>query len=61
MTFVRTRLALDRLISGQTLAVRLIGEEPRRNVPKTAQDQGHTILATIDNGDGTTTITIKKK
>ena len=42
MTFVRTRLALDRLSSGDVLLVRLSGEEPLRNVPRTAAEQGHT-------------------
>lgn len=45
MTFVRTRLALDRLATGQVLLVRLKGEEPRRNVPRTATEQGHAVLA----------------
>lgn len=45
MTFVRTRLALDRMAPGQVLRVRLMGEEPRKNVPRTAVEQGHTVLA----------------
>lgn len=60
MTFVRTRLALDRLGSGQVLAVRLRGEEPRRNVPRTAAEQGHAVLALHDNPDGTATLLIRK-
>ena len=40
MTFVRTRLALDRMAPGQILLVRLRGEEPLRNVPRTAREQG---------------------
>lgn len=60
MTFVRTRLALDRLQPGQVLAVRLKGEEPRRNVPRTATDQGHQVLAETDNGDGSATLLIRK-
>jgi len=36
MTFVRTRLALDRMAPGETLLVVLKGEEPRRNVPRSA-------------------------
>lgn len=56
MTFVRTRLALDRLVPGQMLMVRLRGEEPRRNVPRTAVDQGHTIISQEDNEDGTTNL-----
>ena len=60
MTFVRTRLALDRLDPGQILAVRLKGEEPRTNIPKTATDQGHEVLAATNNEDGTTTLLIRK-
>ena len=41
MTFVRTRLALDKLAPGQLLLVKLKGEEPLRNVPRTATEQGH--------------------
>ena len=40
MTFVRVRLALDRLSSGEKLLVLLRGEEPLRNVPRTAAEQG---------------------
>ncbi len=39
MTFVRTRLALDRLKPGQTLLVSLRGTEPLRNVPRTARNR----------------------
>ncbi len=60
MTFVRTRLALDRLRSGDVLRVTLRGEEPRRNVPKTAAEQGHAILSVADGDDGTTVVSIRR-
>ena len=60
MTFVRTRLALDRMQPGQTLLVRLAGEEPRRNVPRTALEQGHAVLAQRDLPDGTTALLLRK-
>lgn len=60
MTFVRTRLALDRLSPGQILAVRLRGDEPRRNVPRSAVEQGHVTLALLDHPDGTATVFIRK-
>ena len=60
MTFVRTRLALDRLATGQTLLVQLRGEEPRRNVPRSAVEQGHTVLQQRDNLDGTTELLLRK-
>ncbi len=60
MTFVRTRLALDRMLPGQVLAIRLKGEEPRTNVPKSAIDHGHQVLATTGHADGTATVLIRK-
>lgn len=60
MTFVRTRLALDRLSSGQTLLVRMRGDEPRRNVPLSAQALGHVILQRCDNADGTSELLLRK-
>ena len=61
MTFVRTRLALDRLESGAVLHVRLKGDEPRKNVPRTAAEQGHQVLSVDDAADGTTLVAIQKK
>jgi len=46
MTFVRTRLALEKLPEGAVLQVRLRGEEPRDSVPRMATSQGHAILET---------------
>ncbi len=60
MTFVRTRLALDRMQSGQVLRVLLKGEEPRRNVPRTAAEQGHAVLRQEELPDGTTALWIRK-
>lgn len=60
MTFVRTRLALDRLSAGQILQVRLRGEEPRRNVPQTAEALGHQVVALHDAPDGTAELVIRK-
>ncbi len=60
MTYVRTRLALDRLRPGDVLQVTLRGDEPRRNVPKTAAEQGHTVLAVEDHPDGSTVVSIRR-
>jgi tRNA 2-thiouridine synthesizing protein A len=60
MTFVKTRIALDRLTSGQTLLVRLRGEEPLRNVPRTATEQGHTVLEQHEDTDGSTLLLLRK-
>ena len=60
MTFVRTRLALDRMSSGQTLLVLLRGEEPLRNVPRTAAEQGHTVLSQTTGPDGVTRLLLRR-
>lgn len=60
MTFVRTRLALDRLKNGQILCVWLQGDEPLRNVPKTAVEQGHSIVQRSDSDDGSVKIWFRK-
>ena len=60
MTFVRTRLALDRLQSGEILAVRLRGEEPERSVPQTAVEQGHAILSQSKDSNGVTLLLLRR-
>jgi tRNA 2-thiouridine synthesizing protein A len=60
MTFVRTRLALDRLAPGQVLKVRLQGDEPRRSVPLTAAAQGHQVLGESTDGVGVMTLLLRK-
>ena len=60
MTFVRTRLRLDRMASGGTLRVRLRGEEPIRNVPRMAESLGHAVLERLEEGDGVVTLAIRK-
>lgn len=60
MTFVRTRLALDRLQPGEVLRLALKGDEPRRNVPRTAAEQGHAVLRQAEEPDGTLLLWIRK-
>ena len=60
MTFVRTRLALDRLLPGQILAVRLRGKEPLQNVPRTAAEQGHAVLSLETDADGVSLLVLRR-
>ncbi len=60
MTFVRTRLALDRLKPGQTLLVLLRGAEPLANVPRTAQEQGHAVLSLETGPDGVSHLLLRR-
>jgi len=60
MTFVRTRLALDRLRPGAHLLVLLRGAEPEANVPRTAIEQGHAVLSQIRDEQGVTQLLLRK-
>ncbi len=60
MTFVHTRLALEKIRPGQVLRVRLKGQEPRTNVPRSVIDLGHSIRSINDEPDGTTILMILK-
>jgi tRNA 2-thiouridine synthesizing protein A len=60
MTFVRTRLALDKMAPGETLLVRLKGEEPLRNVPRTATEQGHEVVSLETDSSGITCLLIRR-
>lgn len=43
MTFVRTKLAVERLKSGQALEVRMNFGEPSRNVPASLREHGYQV------------------
>jgi TusA-related sulfurtransferase len=45
MTYVRTRIALDRLRAGEVLEVLLRQGEPLESVPRSAEEDGHRVLA----------------
>lgn len=44
MTFVKTKLTVERMSPGQTLEVRLNDGEPLENVPRSLRELGHEIL-----------------
>ena len=43
--FVKTKLKLDTMHAGQILVVLLDDGEPIRNVPKSVENEGHSILS----------------
>ncbi len=59
MTFVLVRLALDQMEAGQILEIRLRGAEPRRNVPLTAEEQGHEVVSINDQDNGESIILLR--
>lgn len=60
MTFVRTKLKLAQIAEGDILEVLLSEGEPLDNVPRSATEQGYTVLS-VEHVEGTThKVTIKK-
>lgn len=60
MTFVRTKLKLSQIAPGDILEVLLTEGEPLNNVPKSATEQGYTVLS-VEQVSGTTyKVTIRK-
>ena len=45
MTFVRAKLLIERMAPGQVCMIRLCGDEPLSNVPRSIHDLGHTIMS----------------
>ncbi len=52
ITFVKTRIALDRLGPGDVLEVWLSGGEPAESVPRSAAEEGHRVLRVEPLGRG---------
>lgn len=65
LTFVRTKLMIERMAPGQILAVRLKGVEPLKNVPRSVGELGHTILSlapeTPGGGEGDVHLLVLRK
>ena len=45
MTFVRTKLLIERMEPGEIAEVRLTGAEPTKNVPRSITQHGHRVLS----------------
>lgn len=65
MTFVKSRLLVEKMASGETAAILLRGEEPVRNVPGSLAELGHTILslepAEEEGGEGVYRLVVRKQ
>ncbi len=60
MTYVRTKLKLEALRPGAVLEVWLRGEEPLRNVPRSAREEGHQVLSLEEQGEGRWRLLLRK-
>jgi tRNA 2-thiouridine synthesizing protein A len=60
LTWVKTKLALERLPAGQILHLLLNDGEALCNVPRSAKEEGHRVLAIKKNDDETYALWIEK-
>ncbi len=60
ITFVKTKITLEEMETGQILKVRLNDGEPVQNVPRSLKDEGHKVLDISKNDDGTYTLFVEK-
>jgi len=61
VTFVKVKVALEELDSGQILSIRLNDGEPVQNVPRSLKEEGHRVLKLAGNGDGTYNLIVRKE
>lgn len=54
LTFVKTKLLIERMSSGETAEVRLNAGEPLENVPRSVQEHGHEIISLEPESEGAT-------
>ncbi len=64
LTFVKTKLAIERMRNGETIEIRLKGIEPLRNVPRSLREIGHEVVALLpepgEAADGVHRMLVKK-
>jgi len=56
ITFVKAKVAIEKLDDGQILEIRMNDGEPVQNVPRSQKDEGHKVLS----GDATYTVLVEK-
>ena len=61
INFVKTKLELEQLASGQELEILIDDGEPIRNVPGSVKNEGHTIIKEEKQDDGSWKVLIKRK
>lgn len=60
LTFVRTKLLVERMGPGETAEIRLQGQEPLANVPRAVRSQGHDILELRAEGADASAIAVHR-
>ena len=49
ITFVKAKLLIEKMKSGETARVRLTGAEPLENVPRSVAEEGHEIISLVQD------------
>lgn len=60
MTFVKTKLQLEEMETGETLALKIKLGESYNNVTRSVRDEGHEIFNEQPSGDGVVELFIRK-
>lgn len=60
MTFVRTKLQLEKMAAGEVLKIKLREGDPLVNVPRALKDHGQEILSVENVGSDIFEITVRK-
>ena len=60
VTFVKAKIAIEELETGQILSVHMNGGEPVQNVPRSMKEEGHKVLKLNKNDDGTFDLIVEK-
>ena len=60
LTWVKTRLALDRLAAGDVLEVWLPAGEAVESVPRSAEDDGHRVVSAEPMADGAVRVRLER-
>lgn len=65
MTFVKSRLLIEKMSPGESAEILLRGEEPVRNVPESLAELGHAIVSLEPDGeeneDGSYRLVVRKE
>lgn len=59
LTFVKTKLLIEKMNSGETAEIRLQGSEPLLNVPRSVRELGHAVLS-LNAEDGESDVGIHR-
>jgi TusA-related sulfurtransferase len=60
ITFVKAKVAIDPLDTGQLLKLRINEGEAMQNVPRSLKEEGHRVTSVQNNDDGTFTVIVEK-